>query len=425
MPTILNRIKAAWNAFSVGNNKYRNYGLGSGVRPDKPKLVRGTERSLVISVYNRIAMDCALNRIEHVSLRDDGSYQSTVQSSLNECLTLSPNIDQVSQAFMRDVILSMFDEGCVAIVPVETDIDPEEESSYDILQIRCGKILEWYPQHVKVKVYNDKTGLKEDIVCAKKDVAIIENPLYSVINEPNSTMQRLIRKLALLDISDEKVNSSKLDLIIGLPYVVRTEAKKIQAEQRMKDIEDQLANGRYGIAYTDGTEHITQLNRPVENNLIGTIEYLTGMLYSQLGITEEIMNGTADEKAMLNYLSRTIEPIMDAITLEMTRKFLTKTARAERQAIRYYRDQFKLVPMSELAEMSDKLTRNEIMSSNEIRSRLGLKPSDDPDADKLKNKNMPDQEEKQGSQIKEPKNKNPEEILEKIQKPNQEVIQNE
>lgn len=391
MPSIGSRIKAAWDAFRDDYKGYRDYGIGTGHRPDRPRLVKGGERSIVASIYNRIAIDCAAIRIEHVRLREkDGSYEDTLDTYLNECLTISPNLDQSPSAFKRDIVMSMFDKGCVAVVPVETSANPETTSGYDIYQLRVGEIIQWYPQHVKVRLYNEKTGLKEEITCAKKDTAIIENPLYSIINEPNSTAQRLIRKLALLDISDEKVNSGKLDLIIGLPYVIKSEARRKQAEERMNQIEKQLENGRYGIAYTDGTEHITQLNRPVENNLMESIKYFTSMLYSQLGITEEIMNGTADEKAMLNYYSRTIEPIMEAITEELTRKFLSRTARSQRQAIRSYRDLFKLASTSEIAEMGDKLTRNEIMSSNELRSRLGLKPSDDPNADALKNKNIAD-----------------------------------
>lgn len=320
---------------------------------------------------------------------------STIDSDLNKCLTLDANIDQTGRAFLQDAVMSMLDEGCVALVPVETDVDPNDTDSYKIFSIRTGKIVEWRPQHVKVRVYDERTGRKEDITLSKSSVAIVENPLYAVINEPNSTMQRLIRKLSLLDVTDEQTASGKLDLIIQLPYIIKTEARRQQAEQRRKDIEMQLAGSKYGIAYTDGTEHITQLNRSVENNLMKQVEYLTSMLYSQLGITQTILDGTADEKTMLNYYTRTIEPIVSAIVDEMKRKFLTKTARTQRQSIEFFRDPFKLVPVNNIAEIVDKFTRNEIMTSNEIRQIVGMKPSDDPKADELINSNISQPEGKQ------------------------------
>ncbi|WP_300944471.1 phage portal protein [uncultured Duncaniella sp.] len=354
------------------------------------RFSRGNERSIVTSVYNRIALDVAAVDMYHVRLDENNRFLSTIDSGLNNCLTVEANTDQTGRAFLQDVVMSMMDEGCVAIVPTDTDDDPGDgiPGSFDIDAIRTGQILEWYPQHVRVRVYNERTGQKEDIPMAKQSVAIIENPLYAVINEPNSTMQRLIRKLNLLDVIDEQNSSGKLDLIIQLPYIIKTEARRRQAESRRKDIEDQLRGSKYGIAYTDGTEHITQLNRPVENNLMSQIEYLTSMLYSQLGITQGILDGTADEKTMLNYYNRTIEPILAAIADEMKRKFLTKTARSQRQSIKFFRDPFKLVPVSEISEIADKFTRNEIMTSNEVRQVIGMKPSDDPKADELRNKNL-------------------------------------
>ena len=352
------------------------------------RLTRGNERSIVVSVYNRIALDVASIDIMHVKLDDNGRFVEEMDTSLNECLTLSANMDQTAKAFIQDAVMSMMDEGCIAIVPVDTTINPNISGSYDINSLRVGQILEWRPQHVKVRIYNDKTGQKEDLLLPKSMVAIIENPLYAVINEPNSTMQRLIRKLNLLDVIDEQSGSGKLDLIIQLPYVIKSEARKQQAENRRKEIEMQLTGSKYGIAYTDGTEKITQLNRPVENNLMKQIEYLTSMLYGQLGITQTILDGTADDKTMLNYYNRTIEPIVSAIVDEMKRKFLTKTARTRKQDIVYFRDPFKLVPVNDLAEIADKLTRNERATSNEIRQIMGWKPSDDPDADELRNKNL-------------------------------------
>lgn len=386
------RFKHAWNAFRNNSSQsyYRDVGIGYSYRPDRPRLTRGNERSIVTSVYNRIALDVAQIKIQHVRLDENERFLEVLDSCLNNCLSLEANIDQTGRSFIQDIVMSMFDEGCVAIVPVDTDDDPEDglPGSFDINTMRTGKILEWYPQHVRVCVYNDQTGQKEDILLSKSAVAIIENPLYAVMNEPNSTMQRLIRKLNLLDVVDEQSSSGKLDLIIQLPYVIKTEARRQQAEKRRVEIERQLAGSKYGIAYTDGTERITQLNRSVENNLMKQIEYLTSMLYSQLGITQSILDGSADEKTMLNYYNRTIEPIISAIVDEMKRKFLTKTARSQKQSILFFRDPFKLVPVADLSEIADKFTRNEIMTSNEIRQIIGMKPSDDPKADELKNSNI-------------------------------------
>lgn len=383
------RLKHAWNAFT-GNVQmnYRDLGMSHSYRADRPRMSRGNERSIVTSVYNRIALDVAALNVQHVWLDENGRFLSVIDDGLNNCLTLEANVDQTARSFVQDVVISMFDEGSVAIVPVDTTTDPNVSGSYDIQSLRVGQILDWYPQHIRARVYNEQTGRKEDIVVPKSAVAIIENPLYAVINEPNSTMQRLIRKLNLLDVIDEQSGSGKLDLIIQLPYVIKTEARRQQAENRRKDIESQLSGSKYGIAYTDGTEHITQLNRSVNNNLMSQIEYLTSMLYSQLGITQSILDGTADEKTMLNYNNRTIEPIISAIVDEMKRKFLTKTARSQRQSISFFRDPFKLVPVNEIAEIADKFTRNEIMTSNEIRQVVGMKPSDDPRADELRNKNL-------------------------------------
>ena len=383
------RLKHAWNAFT-GNVQmnYRDLGMSYSYRADRPRMSRGNERSIVTSVYNRIALDVAALNVQHVRLDENGRFLSVIDDGLNNCLTLEANVDQTARSFIQDVVISMFDEGSVAIVPVDTTTDPNVSGSYDIQSLRVGQILDWYPQYIRTRVYNEQTGRKEDIVVPKSAVAIIENPLYAVINEPNSTMQRLIRKLNLLDVIDEQSGSGKLDLIIQLPYVIKTEARRQQAENRRKDIESQLSGSKYGIAYTDGTEHITQLNRSVNNNLMSQIEYLTSMLYSQLGITQSILDGTADEKTMLNYNNRTIEPIISAIVDEMKRKFLTKTARSQRQSISFFRDPFKLVPVNEIAEIADKFTRNEIMTSNEIRQVVGMKPSDDPRADKLRNKNL-------------------------------------
>lgn len=383
------RLKHAWNAFT-GNVQmnYRDLGMSYSYRADRPRMSRGNERSIVTSVYNRIALDVAALNVQHVRLDENGRFLSVIDDGLNNCLTLEANVDQTARSFIQDVVVSMFDEGSVAIVPVDTTTDPNVSGSYDIQSLRVGQILDWYPQHIRARVYNEQTGRKEDIVVPKSAVAIIENPLYAVINEPNSTMQRLIRKLNLLDVIDEQSGSGKLDLIIQLPYVIKTEARRQQAENRRKDIESQLSGSKYGIAYTDGTEHITQLNRSVNNNLMSQIEYLTSMLYSQLGITQSILDGTADEKTMLNYNNRTIEPIISAIVDEMKRKFLTKTARSQHQSISFFRDPFKLVPVNDIAEIADKFTRNEIMTSNEIRQVVGMKPSEDPRADELRNKNL-------------------------------------
>ena len=383
------RLRHAWNAFT-GNVQinYRDLGMSYSYRADRPRLTRGNERSIVTSVYNRIALDVAALNFQHIRLDENGRFLSVIEDGLNNCLTLEANIDQTARSFIQDVVISMFDEGSVAIVPVDTTTDPNVSGSYDIQTMRVGQILDWYPQYIRVRLYNEQTGKKEDIVVPKSATAIIENPLYAVINEPNSTMQRLIRKLNLLDVIDEQSGSGKLDLIIQLPYVIKTEARRQQAENRRKDIENQLSGTKYGIAYTDGTERITQLNRSVNNNLMSQIEYLTSMLYSQLGITQSILDGTADEKTMLNYNNRTIEPIASAIVGEMKRKFLTKTARSQLQSISFFRDPFKLVPVNEIAEIADKFTRNEIMTSNEIRQVIGMKPSDDPRADELRNKNL-------------------------------------
>ena len=393
------RLKHAWNAF-VNNRSPTGYNVNAGdgyvYRPDRPRLTRGNERSIVTAVYNRIALDVAAINIKHCRLDDNERYLETINSSLNQCLNLEANLDQTGRAFVHDIVMSMMDEGCVAIVPVDTSINPNVTGSYDILSMRTGKILEWYSAHVKVRVYNEKTAKKEDIVVPKKTIAIIENPLFAIMNEPNSTLKRLIRKLALLDSIDEQSGAGKLDMIIQLPYIIKTEARRQQAEQRRKDIEMQLAGSKYGIAYTDGTERITQLNRPLENNLMKQIEYLTSMLYSQLGITQTILDGTADEKTMLNYYNRTIEPIISAIVDEMKRKFLTKTARSQKQTILYFRDPFKLVPVNDIAEIADKFTRNEIMTSNEIRQVIGLKPSNDPKADQLVNSNISQPNEQMG-----------------------------
>lgn len=388
------RLKHAWNAFTDHNKDPTSYygspdlGLSYYSRPDRIRITGGNEKTMVASVYNRIALDVAAINIRHVRLDNNGRYSEDMPLGLNTCLSLSANKDQTGRAFIQDVAMSMLDEGCVAIVPTETDIDPKISEAYNINSLRSGKITAWYPDHVRVNLYNDRTGKKEEIILPKSMVAIIENPLYAVMNEPNSTMQRLVRKLNLLDVIDEQSGAGKLDLIIQLPYVIKTEARKQQAESRRKDIEMQLAGSKYGIAYTDGTEHITQLNRPVENNLMKQIEYLTSMLFSQLGITQSILDGTADDKTMLNYYNRTIEPIISAIVDEMKRKFLSKTARSQKQSIMFFRDPFRLVPVNDMAEIADKFTRNEIMTSNEIRQIVGMKPANDPKADELRNSNL-------------------------------------
>lgn len=383
------RLMHAWNAFTNRDPTYpRTLGESYYHRPDRVQFTRGNERSIATAVYNRIAMDVAAVEIRHVKLDENMRYSSDIDSGLNKCLNLEANIDQTGRAFIQDVVMSMLDEGCVAIVPVDTSMDPTVSGSYSIDSMRTGKIVQWYPQHVKVRLYNDRTGKKQEVTLPKSTVAIIENPLYAVINEPNSTMQRLIRKLSLLDVTDEQTASGKLDLIIQLPYVIKTQSKRDEAERRRKEIERQLAGSKYGIAYADGTERITQLNRSVENNLMKQIEYLTEMLYSQLGITQTVMDGTADEKTMLNYNNRSIEPIVSAIVDELKRKFLTKTARSQGQSIMMFRDPFKLVPVNNIAEIADKFTRNEIMTSNEFRQVIGMKPSDDPKADQLVNANI-------------------------------------
>lgn len=396
--TLGSRLKHAWNAFS--NNRdptitYHDIGPGYSIRPDRPRFSRGNERTIITSILNRIALDAAAIDLVHCKLDDNGRFVENVNSKLHSCLTLSANIDQTGRAFRHDIYMSLLDEGSVAIVPVETTMNPKVTDSYDICSMRVGKVVEWYPQHVRISLYNERTGRKEEVTMHKSKVAIVENPLYPVMNEPNSTVQRLIRKLALLDNIDEQSGSGKLDLIIQLPYVVKSEARRQQAEKRRKDIEMQLAGSKYGIAYTDGTEKITQLNRSLENNLLKQIEYLMAQAYSQLGLTQAIMEGTADEKTMLNYYDRTVEPLVAAVADAMKRVFLTKTARTQMQSITYFRNPFKLVPVNDLAEIADKFTRNEIMTSNEIRQIVGMKPSDDPKADELRNSNLNHPDEKQ------------------------------
>lgn len=388
--TIGSRFKRAWNAFFTRDptSHFRDVGPSYSYRPDRPRLSRGNERSIVTSIINRIALDVAAIDILHVKLDENGRYTENVDSGLNNCLTVEANIDQTSRAFKQDIVMSMCDEGVVAIAPIDTDVDVDKTNSYDILTMRTAKIVSWYPEHVRIEAYNDRTGTKGELLFAKSDVAIVENPLYAVMNEQNSTLQRLIRKLNLLDVIDEQSGSGKLDIIIQLPYVIKTDARKKQAEERRADIERQLSGSKYGIAYTDGTERITQLNRPAENNLMKQIEFLTNMLYGQLGITQSILDGTADEKTMLNYYDRTVEPIVSAIADEMKRKFITKTARTQGQSIWFFRDPFKLVPVTELASIADTFTRNEILTSNEVRQIIGMKPSKDPKADELRNKNL-------------------------------------
>lgn len=384
------RLKRAWNAFTNRDptGGYKSVGPGYSLSPSRPRLSRGNEKSIVNAVLTRIAMDAAAIAIKHCRLDKNGRYLEDVDSPLNDCFNLSANIDQTGRAFKLDVYLSLLDEGCIALVPIDTTDNPDDTNSYDINSMRVCRILDWYPRHVRVLAYNDRTGEKEELVMPKSQVAIIENPAYSVMNEPNSTMQRLKKKLSLLDATDEQSASGKLDLIIQLPYAVKGELRRQQAEERRKDIEDQLMNGKYGIAWTDGTEKITQLNRSVENNLMKQIEYLTNLFYSQLGVTQSVMDGTADEKTMLNYNNRTIEPLVAAVVDEVKRKFLTKTARTKGQSISYFTDPFKLVPVDNIAEIADKFTRNEIMTSNEIRQIIGMKPSDDPKADQLINSNI-------------------------------------
>lgn len=394
---IATRLKHAYNAFMKRAPTWTPSGSSYSVNPDRPRLSRGNERSIITTIYNRIAIDVASIDIKHCRLDENRRYIEDVQSGLNECLSIEANIDQTGSAFIQDIVLSMLDEGVVAIVPVDTSLNPNITSSYDILSMRVGKITEWFPKDVRVELYNDSTGLKQEIIIPKRQVGIIENPFYAICNERNSTLQRLKRKLSLLDITDEQTASGKLDLIIQLPYVVKTEARREQADRRRKDLEEQLSGSKYGIAYADGTEKITQLNRSLENNLLKQIEYLTEEVYSQFGITKEVLNGTADEKTMLNYNNRTIEPIVSAITEELRRKFLTKTARTQGQSITYFRDPFRLVPVNDIAEIADKFTRNEIMTSNEIRQVIGMKPSNDPKADQLVNSNISQPDENQQS----------------------------
>lgn len=389
---LMDRLKHAWNTFKNKDPTQVNWNIGPsyGYRPDRMRYTRGNERSIVTAVYNRIAMDVAAVNLKHIRLDENDRYKETIDSGLNNCLSVEANLDQTGRAFIQDLVASMLDEGCVAAVPTDADDEPEDSGNFKVYTLRTGKILEWYPRHVKVEVYNEQEGQRQQIIIPKSTVPLIENPMYSVMNEPNSIYQRLVRKLTLLDVVDEQTSSGKLDLIIQLPYIIKTEARREQAEKRRKDIEKQLSEGKYGIAYTDGTERITQLNRPVENNLMKQIEYLTSMFFSQLGITQSILDGTADEKTMLNYYNRTIEPILSAIADEMKRKFLTPTARSQKQTIAYFRDPFKLVSVNDIAEIADKFTRNEIMTSNEIRQVIGMKPSSDPNADVLRNKNLSD-----------------------------------
>ena len=391
---LLEKIKNAWNAFrQVEEPTYRaptyiNYGYSSSSRPDRMYFTRGNDRSIITAVYTRMAVDVAMLDFKHVRTDEENRYLEDIDSGLNGCLTLEANKDQTARAFIQDAMQSLFDEGCIALVPIDTDKNPDDTSSYDILSMRVGRITQWMPDHVRVEVYNDRKGFKQEIVMPKADVAIIENPLYSIMNAPNSTLQRLIRKLNLLDAIDEQSGSGKLDLIIQLPYIIKTDARRQQADKRRKDIEEQLSGSKYGIAYTDGTEKITQLNRPVDNNLLNQITYLTSMLYSQLGIDETILNGTADPKTMLNYTNRTIKPLAICLVDEMKRKFLTSTARSQKQTIMYFSDPFALVPVDQLAELADKFTRNEIISPNEFRQKIGLKPAKDPAADELRNRNI-------------------------------------
>lgn len=402
MATIGSRLKHMWNAFLNFENRMnpRDIGASYGVRPDRARLNVTNERSIISSIYTRLAVDTAGVDIRHVRLDENRRYVEDVDSGLNNCLTLEANLDQAARAFRQDIALTLFDRGVAALVPVDTTVNPAMSGSFDIKTLRVGEIVAWYPRHVRVSVYNDAIGRREEVTLEKKFVGIVDNPFYSVMNEPNSTLQRLIRKLNLLDAVDEQSSSGKLDLIIQLPYVIKTEAKRLQAEQRKKDIEFQLKGSQYGIAYTDGTEKVTQLNRPAENNLLTQIEYLVEMLYGQLGLTKAIMDGTADEAAMLNYYNRTIQPILDAIVEAMRRSFLTKTARSQKQSVVYFRDPFKLVPIGDIAEIADKFTRNEIASANDIRQVIGWTPSKDPKADELRNSNMPAPSEKATPQSK-------------------------
>ena len=389
MPSFTERLQHAWNAFlsREPTTSPAEYGV-YGYRPDRPRMSRGNERSIVTAVYNRIAVDVAAISIQHVKLDQNGRVEKVMDSGLNNCLNVEANVDQTGRAFIQDIVMSMFDEGVVAVVPVDTSINPMVSGSYDINSMRTAKILEWYPDKVRLKLYNEKTGRHQEVILPKSMVAIIENPLFAVMNEPNSTLQRLIRKLNILDSIDEQSGSGKLDIIIQLPYALKSEARLRQAEERRKSIEKQLAGSKYGIAYIDSTEHVTQLNRAAENNLMKQIEYLTSMLFNQLGISEEVFKGTANEAAMLIYNNRTLEPILSTITLEFRRKFLTKTARTQNQSLTFFSDPFKLVPVSQIADIADKFTRNEILSSNEVRAIIGYKPSEQPGADELRNKNL-------------------------------------
>lgn len=387
---LFERFRHAWNVFKNKDptKVYVDIGPSFGYRPDRMRYTRGNERSIVTAIYNRIAMDVAAITLKHVKTDENGRYKNVVDSGLNNCLSIEANIDQSGRAFVQDLVASMLDEGCVAAVPIDTDDEPKDSGNFKIYTMRTGKVLDWYPEHVKVEVYNQEVGRRQEVIVPKSTVAIIENPMYAIMNEPNSTLQRLVRKLSLLDVVDEQTSSGKLDLIIQLPYIIKTEARRVQAEKRRKDIEKQLSDGKYGIAYTDGTERITQLNRPIENNLMNHIEYLINLFFSQIGITQAILDGTADEKTMLNYQNRIIEPILSAISDEFRRKFLTKTARSQLQTITFFHDPFKLVPVANMAEIADKFTRNEIMTSNEIRQVIGMMPSEDPNADMLRNKNL-------------------------------------
>ena len=404
----LTRLKHAWNLFTYEENPKRRSQTGVSYysNPNRVRFSRGNERTIVTSVYNRIALDAAAIEIRHVKMDENNRFVDYIDSGLDNCLSVEANIDQTSRSFIQDIVSSMLDEGCVAVVPIETTLDPNVTNSYDIKTMRVGKITQWYPDRVTVSLYNDLTGTREEVTIPKRQVAIIENPLYSVMNEPNSTMQRLIKKLSLMDSADEEIASGNLDLIIQLPYAVKTEAKRNLAEARRKEVEEQLNGARYGVAYIDGTEHVTQLNRPVENNLMKQVEYLTAQLYAQLGLTQTIMDGSADENTMNNYYNRTIEPILSAIVDEFNRKFLTKTARTQKQSVMFFRDPFKLIPVSQISEFADKFTRNEIMTSNEIRQLVGFKPSDDPGADELRNKNLSQSSEEIANKNKEPEGEN-------------------
>lgn len=389
---IIDTVKNGWNAFTSRDPtkiEYSDIGPSYSITQDRPRLTRGNDKTIANSVYNRMAVDTAATTIIHARTDSEGRFLEVMEGGLNDCLTLEANIDQTHRSFISDIVISMCDEGYVAVLPIDTKGDPDKTESYEILSMRVGQIIEWYPRHVKVRVYNDRTGLKEDLIFPKKDCAIIENPFYNIMNEPNSILQRLIRKLNLLDSIDNDLLTGKLNMLVHLPYIVRGETRREQAKNRMRNIQNQLnSDNKYGIAYIDGAEKVTQLNRPLDNHLMSEIEYLTNMFFSQLGITKEIMEGTADEKTMRNYYNRTIEPILSAISDEFKRKFLSKTARTQKQTVMYFRDPFKLVPINEIADIADKFTRNEITTSNEMRQVIGLKPSSNPAADDLRNKNI-------------------------------------